>query len=273
MADFFLQDEALENQRDKPKYPVEIDWSHPIARGIHSAHIPQNSLTMNDLAGHFPPATPFIQSPTLKLSVLDGNRVIKSASTSSDGINLNAVQPALGVNDGFTWAVKYYNTDGNTTRLVFGNRFGGTSSPLQFVKITTNAFEYYNSGHNPGLFYPQPINQWNTLVITKIGADFKYYNNGVVVASGTTTITMDENPIYLLADNNESASGSAEWCYTWTRGLSDAEVKSFSKAPYQILKPATPNYFALNAGAITPSTFQAAWARNTNIMIQSGMVR
>ncbi|MHC4499524.1 MAG: hypothetical protein ACYS21_10475, partial [Planctomycetota bacterium] len=63
--------------------------------------------------------------------------------------------PAMTLTNGFTWAFwtnqhasQGTEVPGQGNDVILGNRYGGTSSPLQFIKFTPGRFEYYNTDHN-----------------------------------------------------------------------------------------------------------------------------
>jgi hypothetical protein len=137
--------------------------------------------------------------------------------------------PAMDLTNDFTWMVwcKQANAGGGVNQTMLGNRYGGTSSPLQFVKFTPTKFEYYNAdtSYSNSITYPTPMPDgvWVHNVAVKKGATLTYYRDGIKVLSTTLTKTMDANPFYMGGD----AQGER-----WSGCLSD--VRIYNKAVTQL---------------------------------------
>jgi len=114
--------------------------------------------------------------------------------------------PAMDLTNDFTWMVwcKQDNAGTGVNEVMLGNRYGGTSDPLQFVKFTPTKFEYYNAdtAYSSSITYPVPIPDgvWVHNAAVKQGAKLTYYRDGVEVLSSTLTKTMDANPFYMGGD-------------------------------------------------------------------------
>ena len=119
--------------------------------------------------------------------------------------------PALAIADSFTWSFWLYLETGNgAADTIIGNRYGGTASPLQFIKFTPTKFEYYIGGSNGTMDYAIPTEEWRHLVVVKNGADFTYYSNAASVDTSSTTSDMDSNPFFMGAGG--AASQEATDC-------------------------------------------------------------
>ena len=142
---------------------------------------------------------------------------------SFDGANYvdtDFIVPAMTLTNGFTWAfwAKPHADQEANNDVILGNRYGGTSSPLQFIKFTPTNFEYYN-GANYGLAYDDITETvWTHHVVVKEGASLSYYCDGVLSLTTTISNTVDENPFYMGADGY---SGVQE---AWQGYLSDVRL-------------------------------------------------
>jgi hypothetical protein len=144
--------------------------------------------------------------------------------------------PAMDLTTDFTWMFwcKQDPSQGFTSStggndVILGNRYGGTTSPLQFVKFTPTNFEYYNGDNTSFINYPDiPGGVWVHNVTVKKGATLTYYRDGFEVLSImlTNPQTMGANPFYMGADGY---SGVQE---AWCGCLSD--VRIYNKAATQL---------------------------------------
>ena len=147
-------------------------------------------------------------------------------------VGTDLILPAMTMDNDFTWAFWCLQhpdqaTDNDT---MLGNRYGGTETPLQFIKFTPTRFEFYNDdgSYTEGINYdPIPLGVWVHHVISKDGADFTYYRNGEEAGTNTITKTIDENPFGFGGDatnNNEKWQGYLSDVRLYTKALSAAEV-------------------------------------------------
>jgi len=143
--------------------------------------------------------------------------------------------PAMDLTTDFTWMFwckqdasqgTVAATGGND--VILGNRYGGTGSPLQFVKFTPTNFEFYNNDNTNFITYPEvmPSDVWVHNVTVKDGDKLTYYRDGFEVRSITVTKTMDPNPFYMGADGFNGVQEA--WCGC----LSD--VRLYNKAATQL---------------------------------------
>ncbi|MEN6336319.1 MAG: LamG-like jellyroll fold domain-containing protein [Phycisphaerales bacterium] len=131
--------------------------------------------------------------------------------------------PAMTLQNDFTWMfwAKQPAAQATNNDLIMGNRYGGTSSPLQFIKFTPTRFECYNddSSYVNGINYNSiPSDVWVHHVLVKDGASLTYYRNGAVTLTNTMTKTVAPNPFYMGADG---FSGTQE---NWQGYLSDVRL-------------------------------------------------
>ncbi len=145
-----------------------------------------------------------------------------------DVVVTNYTSPFLSVASEFSWEVLVYGRGGGGSTCVFGNRFGGTGSPLQFLKIKANGIEYYNGGSEVSIPVAIPANVWTHCHLIKQGNLVSYYQNGVLVGSDTIAKTMDPNPIYIGAGGSvgqEPASCIVAKAAVYNRALSLNEIQ------------------------------------------------
>ena len=135
--------------------------------------------------------------------------------------------PAMGqTTSNFTWALwcKLISVPA-VNGVILGNRYGGTASPLQFIKFTPSNFEFYNANAPILLAYTVPVGQWVHLAAVKNGSALTYYANGAVVGSGTATANIDPNPFYLGGDpGGEYANCLLDDVALWSSALSASQV-------------------------------------------------
>ncbi len=141
--------------------------------------------------------------------------------------------PALTMTNGFTWAfwAKQPAAQATNNDTMLGNRYGGTASPLQFIKFTPTRFENYNDdgSYVNGINYTSiPADVWIHHALVKDGAELTYYRDGEVMLTNTMTKTLDENPFYMGADGfsgaQENWQGYLSDVRLYTRALSAKEV-------------------------------------------------
>ncbi|MGE5294131.1 MAG: LamG-like jellyroll fold domain-containing protein [Solirubrobacterales bacterium] len=164
-------------------------------------------------------------------TVLNFNGVNGTGACVKTGMTI----PAMDLTTDFTWMFwcKQDASQGVTAAtggndVILGNRYGGTSAPLQFVKFTPTNFEYYNGDNTNFIAYPQPMPStvWVHNATVKDGDKLTYYRDGVMVRSITLTKTVDANPFYMGAD---AYNGVQE---AWCGCLSD--VRLYNKAATQL---------------------------------------
>ena len=113
--------------------------------------------------------------------------------------------PAMTMSNGFTWVfwAKQPAAQATNNDTILGNRYGGTASPLQFIKFTPTRFECYNDdgSYVNGVNYNSiPSDVWIHHALVKDGASLTYYRNGVATLTNKMTKTVDANPFYMGAD-------------------------------------------------------------------------
>ena len=142
--------------------------------------------------------------------------------------------PAMTLTNGFTWAFWTRQDEGQGRAIpgqgndvILGNRYGGTASPLQFIKFTQGRFEYYNTALNGVIDYEDiPAGVWVHHAVVKNAANLTYYRNGEVAGASTTTATIDANPLYMGGDAaGERWRGRISDVRIYDRALTQQEVR------------------------------------------------
>ncbi|MCX5645878.1 MAG: discoidin domain-containing protein, partial [Phycisphaerae bacterium] len=162
--------------------------------------------------------------------------VISFNGTDGSGayVDPHVIIPALTMSNGFTWVfwAKQPAAQATNNDTMLGNRYGGTASPLQFVKFTPTRFECYNDdgAYANGINYASiPSDVWIHHALVKDGASLTYYRNGVVMLTNTMTKTVDANPFFMGADGYSGAQENWEGYLSdvrlYARALSAKEVQ------------------------------------------------
>lgn len=111
--------------------------------------------------------------------------------------------------------------------VLFGNRYGGQSSPLRFMKVTPAGFEYYNSGTMTQYW---TRNSWINITVVKNGSAFSMYQNASQTDTRTSTQTMPTNPVGIAGDPDRSTTENPAVSYSviavYNRALSSTEITS-----------------------------------------------
>ncbi len=147
-------------------------------------------------------------------------------------VNTDLILPAMTMENDFTWAfwVKQDSDQATDNDTMLGNRYGGTATPLQFIKFTPTRFEFYNDdgSYLEGINYdPLPGDVWIHQAVVKDGTSLTYYRDGEVALTNTITKTIDENPFFMGGDALNVAEmwrGCLSDVRLYTKALSAAEV-------------------------------------------------
>ncbi len=160
--------------------------------------------------------------------------MVLSFDGTSSYVDTDVIIPALTMDNGFTWAfwARLPASQETNNDTMLGNRYGGTASPLQFVKFTPTRFECYNDdgAYANGINYDViPRDVWVHHCVVKDGPELTYYRDGVVTHTNTMIKTVAENPFYLGADGFSGAQEACEEDLSdvrlYTRALSAKEVQ------------------------------------------------
>jgi hypothetical protein len=144
-------------------------------------------------------------------------------------VSMGNIIPAMTLTNGFTWAfwAKQQGDGTGVNEVVLGNRYGGTQSPLQFIKFTPTRFEYYYVDHNGTIDYADlPAGEWVHLAVVKDGANLAHYRNGQAAQTTTTTASIDPQPFVIGGDGTQEH---------WSGRVSDARIYRRALTPAEIL--------------------------------------
>lgn len=148
--------------------------------------------------------------------------------------------PKMTLENDFTWAFHARVPPGQASPnndIVLGNRWGengADTSPREFIKFTTNRFEYHmNTGFGDDLAYAdsnQPLDEWVYNSVVKDGDSLTYYRNGELRNSTTISGGQISGEPLTLGFGADPLTGAEAW-----RGsLSDVQLYTSALSPAQI---------------------------------------
>jgi hypothetical protein len=165
-----------------------------------------SGTTVNDLSGRGTSGT--IMNPNGGLGAA-GSVWLQDAERgmvlSFNGVNgtgacvIAGTIPPMDLKNNFTWmfwckqdASQGFTSSTGGNDVILGNRYGGTTAPLQFIKFTPTNFEWYNADNTNFINYPDiPSGVWVHNATVKRGATLTYYRDGIEVLSIQLTKTVD----------------------------------------------------------------------------------
>lgn len=275
----------LVSETEKPQWPVEIDWTNPLARNLEffilfdETHAPTDLVT-----GQTGVAT---GGPTKRASP-DGPGVgctttqyYTFASRPSWNLTGDLTLAWRGIMDGISNYREFCCKTASTGATVNPFEFRTTNgSPYGFVLIRANTANrnWTSPGSigtmTAGPFYAASVSQGSDI---SVGPTF-YLNGtgGVSIASsgtGTGAPTADTSPMVVArrADGGVTYAGQISLIAGWSRQLTALEHRAIYTTPYQVLAPSAPVY-SLVSTAVPPS-FSAAWARQNTTVLGGGLGR
>jgi len=205
----------------KPPMGTQIDWTDPLSQGLVGCWLfnEGGGSEAFDLCGSV--------GAKKGAAVINANGLYNS--TTSGGVATGKQLPAQTTDTSFTYfcVVKLAVT---TTGTVMGNRYEGTSSPLQFIKISQYGASYYNNGSSVDFGPADKRGSKTSMCLTKKGTAFNFYSDGAKVGlTATSSLTNDPNPIYLmtgnLTGNSEVPIGTMYCALVYNRALSAQEIQ------------------------------------------------
>jgi hypothetical protein len=165
-----------------------------------------------------------VNSPTYSSSnggYLNFNGINQYANTSYQ-------QPAQSSTTSFTWCAWIYPLLQDDPPLI-----GCRNSSLIFTKLTSNKFEYYPTFVGSVM----TTNAWKHYTIVKDNANFYYYTNGVLSASGSNSSSKTAIPFFVGGDNlaAEYSTSRISFVNVYHRALNLSEINqnfNFVKSRY-----------------------------------------
>lgn len=228
----------------KPTVPVEIDWDNPLTRGLVFLYLVGSDIDIifNEQ----------LYTRTGSISPVDKELCITSGTHKLDfhglsGDNFTAAVKSNQVSSATCWlmsiASKTESASGNVMVIECNPVDGFVDFYVEdnLITASTGGWDYDNSGLFIGRY------DGSTSYVEKS-------KNGVVskTASGAVSATLGPDKAILfnhqpLWGNNTDPGIS--FGIVWDRSLSDAEIASFRKNPYQILKPKVDTLLITGAAA------------------------
>lgn len=146
--------------------------------------------------------------------------------------------PQIALATDFTWAFWAYDQGGVNNNVILGNRFSATgqeNSPREFIKFTTNRFEFHRNGVAENIEYANiPLNTWIHHAVVKAGAQLTYYRDGA--EAGSRTITQGLNnpqPLYFGGDqSDENWGGRLDDPAVWSKALPASSIAGLADGSY-----------------------------------------
>lgn len=179
---------------------------------------PGSGTTWNDVSGNGYNGT-LTNGPTF--SSVNGGYF--SFDGTNDYTSTTFTVPAQNTGTSFSWNCWVYPTRNNSADIFIGNR----NTVLNFIKLTSNNFEYYPLSTNALIFGgAMTINVWQNICIVKNLTNFIYYKNGSQLATGSSSESVNSNAFYIGGDNTagEYAQGRVATATVYNRALSATEI-------------------------------------------------
>lgn len=238
----------------QPQGPVEIDWSHPLSRGLVFYTLPggfQADLVSGIMPTRFGTVT--------RTAGRDGVAAT-TAGTATDGVGITYGSQVKSITVDFTIAAEvsvrgqvatsailrapYFSTTWTTPFHVFGlNRSSTTASvALGYGTAATNRSAVFTDGT-----FQVADNQ--KFIASRSGANASLVYNGNLFAptvsnsfvAGEAVAFNTGSSITMLSRSRgtpaEGIAGDAYYGVVWNRALSDPEKLDFQSNPYQVLRP------------------------------------
>jgi len=138
-------------------------------------------------------------------------------------ISTTYVMPAQNTTTVFSWNC-WVNPIRNNDRDIF---MGNRNTIVNFIKLTSNNFEYRQDGNLIAFGGAMTLNIWQNICVVKNLTNFFYYKNGTEIATGIeSAASLVANPFFIGGDNTatEFASGSVALARIYDRVLSADEI-------------------------------------------------
>jgi len=214
---------------------MKLDKRHPIGRHLVGCWFPYKDPAMMNIVNNHELSTIGSGATSVRKLENGGMRLDNACS-----IKTNNTQPSILSDGDYFWFIRFrLRALINVNHTVFGNRLGGTSSPLQFVKFYEGGFQYYNNASGPTMAFTRAAETERTVLVVKRNADWKMYLNGELHATATAAVSMDPNPIYIgSGDVNAFYENTNIRFYFGMHGPvapSPAQVASLFANPEQVL--------------------------------------
>jgi len=262
----------------QPTGPVEIDWTHPLTRGLQEA---LHDTYQFDAARRIPLVSLGVQTAqltTAKFGFARQHGTQRRIQTVATNKLSDAPLPRT------VFLQHQLATNAADARLMWRGQTSGGSTGFSESLGTISASGRYTYDRRVGgvsvgtSSWAATLNIDSRLVVTNDGvtaANTELYENGVLQTRlGTGTAGTAAASLAQVISLGGSGSGAAvanakiSLCLIWTRIQTLAEIKEISRNPWQIFKPIS-NKIYIDAAA-AGGGFLAAWARNRSQVIGAG---
>lgn len=260
----------------QPTGPVEIDWSNPLARGLYQVILPQYGIELVSGAKLTTTGTRINPAP---FGLACGFGTTFGVGTTDTKILATAGPVYSGPRSYLTQA--FVLSGATSGRFFSRNASGSTAGGERFVIGTTDTLrlnrilssvdisdsEWASTFGVPHTWLA--TNDGVTAANTTLHEDGKLLTR--VAFAGSITANQASTDVLQIGNRGGSGNvlnGKISIVAIWNRELSAAEAREITRNPWQIFKPQVSRiYFDVPAA----STFNPAWARNRNTLIQAGM--
>lgn len=242
--------------QQQPQVPTEIDWSHPLARGL-AFFIVGNAENAADLVSGYRAES----ISTSKVTTGSTGRAFDgSAATTGTGFGVQLGDRVKAITTEMTVAchVDIRAIANNAKILTVPYHFSTYTAPFYSFSLGRSG-----SGSRLALFMSDnpstnmtiapadgafPVTGNYHLAAVRSGTTGAWYRNGESYALNVNSATA--NPIVFGTGDKvgllnhsprspgETVNGQLYWAAVWSRALSQPEVREIYRNPYQILKPA-----------------------------------
>ena len=259
----------------QPNRQVDIDWTHPLASALDLNSIlgvPNRRLSVTGTK---------ISASKLGLARAFGTNVGKA---STDIVSLRLANTTLGPRTTLTIYIARSGGTSNFGRIFSRNQLGGSTAAevVNFCGAGADIAYCRTDGSGTDIADAQAthgaFNEPHTLVTVNDGVNTsstKIFEDGVQLSTSAVAspvgLTAPLATNYLNFGNFGSGTRAHDgWIglfLSWNRMLSTAEIREITRNPWQIFKPIGTRIY-IDGGS---SSFNPAWARNRNTLIQAGM--
>lgn len=213
--------DALSYFNGQSNYMVtNIDYPNIVTSGLtlilDAGFIPsytRTGTTWNDLSGNNYTGT-LVNTPTFN----SANEGYFSFDGTNEYISTTYTTPAQNTTTSFSWNLWVYPTRNSNLDIFMGNR----NTTLNFIKLTSNNFEYYPMSFGGTM----SLNVWQNICVVKNLTNFFYYKNGTQTSTSGSTGSLVANPFFVGGDNTaaEYSQGRVAVSTVYNRALSATEV-------------------------------------------------
>ena len=227
----------------------EIDWSHPLARGLQSFYLLNEAAgSAHDIArGFLGDLVSENESVAywVKSGIYAGDSSPQSVFKSTNSVTLpNDSTIMMLCNPNVIGWVMYFGIGAYNDFSYYGSHHSGAS-------LSTNESSYINKEH--------PLICTTSISDTTREDKVHIYDRPVGVASSTDLArSTGQFSVGGLDSFNDSSINGEVYCFAfWDSVLTDEEIKSLHENPYQILKQrkTVTNYAPLFSSGFNPATY------------------